>query len=272
MSRFFRGAALTAAAAVAGLSSAFSRSLISPLPLAASPSSPSTLIAASGHLALVRAHPGLRELDAMLTPASFLVDATQAFLIVALRCPPIFPETIRRSPESLAEQILSAESEGHTAMEEAALKARTIMALMDAREGRLDDALDAIVLLAAERPGDTTLRLYAAALCYVLSRHEEGGQWLQDSAVPDLSRYEHKFHFVEAVLNAAIGSAPRAVVGSEELVLVSTLWLLEMSMWSIFTHGNLRERLLVLAMMAFLRGVVARKLHRDDGPATKQGS
>ena len=208
----------------------------------------------------------------MLTPGSFLVDATQAFLAVALGCLPTIPETLRKSRDfhtalsSREGRLEDAKMEGQAAV------ARTIIALVDAREGRLDDALDAIVLLAAERPGDTTLRLYAAALCYVLSRHEEGGQWLQDSAVPDLSRYEHKFHFVEAVLNAAIGSAPRAVVGSEELVLVSALGLLERSMWSIFTHGNLRERLLVLAMMAFLRGVVARKLHRDDGPATKQGS
>ncbi|XP_066308960.1 uncharacterized protein [Miscanthus floridulus] len=275
MSRFFRGAALTAAAAVAGLSSAFLQSLSSPLPLSASPSSsPSTPIgpvAVSGHAALVRAHPSLRELGAMLTPASFLVDATQAFLAGALRCPPIYPETLRQGREYLTAQILSAESEGHAAVEQAAL-ARTNMALLDAREGRLDDARDAIVRLAAERPGDTTLRLFAAALCRVLGRHEEGAQWLHDSAVPDLSRLEHKIQFVQAVLVATVGSAPRAVAGSEELALVTTLGLLEMSMWSIFTHGDLPERLQVLAMMAFLRGVVARKLRRDDGPAPMQGS
>ncbi|EES00845.1 hypothetical protein BDA96_03G193200 [Sorghum bicolor] len=277
MSRFFRGAALTAAAAVAGLSSAFSQSLSSPLPLSASssssPSTPVGPVAVSGHVALVRAHPGLRELGAMLTPASFLVDATKAFLAAALRCPPIYPETLRQGREYLTAQILSAESEeGHAAVEQAAFLARTNMALLDALEGRLDDARDAIVRLAAERPGDTTLRLLAAALCRVLGRHEEGAQWLHlhGSAVPDLSRLDHKIGFAQTVLVATVGSAPRAVAGSEALVLTTTLGLLEMSMWSIFTHGDLPERLQVLAMMAFLRGVVARKLRRDDGPAPMQ--
>ena len=155
MSRFFHGAALTAAAAVAGLSSAFSRSLTSSLPLAASPSSPSTPIgpvAASGHLALVRAHPGLRELDAMLTPGSFLVDATQAFLAVALGCLPTIPETLRKSRDfhtalsSREGRLEDAKMEGQAAV------ARTIIALVDAREGRLEDARDASVRLAAERP------------------------------------------------------------------------------------------------------------------------
>ena len=47
--------------------------------------------------------------------------------------------------------------------------------------------------------------------------------------------------------------------------------LLEMSTWSIFKHGNLPERLQVLALMAFLRGVVAKKLHRDEGLAPMEG-
>jgi hypothetical protein len=76
---------------------------------------------------------------------------------------------------------------------------------------------------------------------------------------------------VLAVHVATIGSAPRAVAGSEELVLVTTFGLLEMSMWSIFTHGDLPERLQVLALMAFLRDVVAKKLHRDDGLALMEG-
>jgi hypothetical protein len=268
MSRFFHGAALTAAAAVAGLSSAFSRSLTSSFPLAASPSSPSTPIgpvATSGHLALVRAHPGLRELDAMLTPGSFLVDATQAFLAVALGCLPTIPDTLRKSRD-FHTALISREGRLEDAeMEKGqAAVARTIIALVDAREGRLEDARDAFVRLAAERPFESTLRLFAAALCHVLGHHEEGGQWLHDSAVPDLSRLDHKNQFAQAVLAATIGSAPRAVVGSEELVLVSALGLLERSMWSIFTHGDLPARLHVLAFMAFLRGVVARKLHRDD--------
>ncbi|OEL28256.1 hypothetical protein BAE44_0010725 [Dichanthelium oligosanthes] len=276
MSRFFRGAALTAAVA-GGLSSAVSWNLSSPLPLSAFPtsSSPSTPVGpaapVTGHLTLVRAHPSLRDLSAMLTPASFLVDATQALLAAALRRAPLYPRTLRQGRNYLTEQILSAETEGHAASKEAALD-RINMALLDARDGHLDDALDAIARLAAERPGDTTSRLYAAALCHVLGRHQEGARWLHDAAVPDFSRLEHKMPFVEGVLVSTVGSPRRAVAGSEELVLATMLGLVELTMWSIFQHGDLPERLEVLALMAFLRGVVARKLGRDDGPAPLEGS
>ncbi|OEL14433.1 hypothetical protein BAE44_0024548 [Dichanthelium oligosanthes] len=210
----------------------------------------------------------------MLTPASFLVDATQALLASALRCAPFYPGTLRQGRDFLTAQILSAEwEEGHAdAAAAQAVPARIHMALLDAREGRLVDALDAMARLAAEHSGNTTARLYAAALCHVLGRHQDGARWLRDAAVPDLSRPEHKMPFVEAVLISTIGSAPRAVAGSEELVLATTLGLVEMSMWSIFKHGDLPERLEVLALMAFLRGVVARKLRRDDGSAPLEGS
>ncbi|CAO2183831.1 unnamed protein product [Urochloa humidicola] len=276
MSRFIRGAAIAAAAA-GGLSSAVVswKNLASPLPLAASPApSPSTpAAAATGHLALVRAHPGLRELGAMLTPASFLVDATQALLAGALRCPPLYPETLCQGRAYLAAQIgrLSTESEGggDAVSEEDAAPHRIHMALLDAREGDLDGALDALASLAAERPGDTAPRLYAAALCHVLGRHREGCRYLRDAGVSDLSRLEHKMAFVQGVLVSTVGSAPRAVAGSEELVLRTTLGLVELTMWSVFQHGHLRERLEALAWMAFLRGVVARKLDRD---ASMEGS
>lgn len=271
MSRFFRSAALAAAAA-AGLSSA-SWKFSSRLPLLTSPStSPSTPVGANavaGHLALIRAHPSLRELNAMLTPASFLVDATQALLAGAVRCAPFYPETVRQVHDQLSTQILSAESEDHEAAEQAEV-ARIPMALLDARDGRLDDAVKAIARLAAERPGDTISRLYAAALCHALGRHEEGAQWLRDAAVPGLSRLEHKIPFVQAILVATVGSAPRTMAGSKELVLV-TLGLVEMSMWSMFGHADLPERLQVLALMAFLRGVVTRKLRGNDGPAPLKG-
>ncbi|RCV25703.1 hypothetical protein SEVIR_5G188000v4 [Setaria viridis] len=276
MSHFLRPAAVAAAAA-GSLFSAVSCSPSSPLPLSASPSSsPTTPVGpaeATGHLALVRAHPGLRELNAMLTPASFLVDATQALLAGALRCAPFYPGTLRQGRDFLNAQILSAESECHgDAAAGQVVPARIQVALLDARDGRLEDALDAMARLAAEHSGNTTARLYAAALCHVLGRHQDGARWLRDAAVPDLSRFEHKMPFVEAVLVSTLGSAPRAVAGSKELALVSTLGLVEMSMWSIFKHGDLSERLEVLALIAFLRGIVARKLRRDDGSAPLEGS
>lgn len=263
MSRFFRAGAALAAAAAVSLSFSVSWKLSSPLPPSPSPaSSPSTpagpAAAATGHLALVRAHPCLHDLSAMLTPASFLVDATQALLAGALRRAPLYPSTFREVGDNLIEQILSAESEGHAA----AVQDQINLAVLDARGGYLDDALNALTRLAAEHPGDTTTRLHAAAFCHVLGRQQEGCRWLRDSPVLDLSRLELKIPFLGAVLISTLGSAPRAVAGSEELVLRSTLGLLELTMWSIFQHGDLPERLQVLAFMAFLRGVVARKLVR----------
>ncbi|CAO2177138.1 unnamed protein product [Urochloa humidicola] len=274
MSRFLRPAAVAAAAA-GGLFSALSWSPSSPLSLSAScssaPSTPVVPAAAVGHLALVRAHPRLHELGAMLTPASFLVDATQALLAGALLRVPFSPRTVRRAHEFLTKEILSAESKGHAAAGKAVMS-RMQIALLDARDGRIEDALDAMKCLAAAHPGNTTARLYAAALCHVLGRHQDGARWLRDARVPDLSRFEHKMVFMEPVLISALGSAPRAVVGSEELVLRTTLGLMEMSMWPFFKHGDLLERLKVLAWIAFLRSVVARKLRRGDGSAPLEGS
>ncbi|KAL6608052.1 hypothetical protein ACP70R_041115 [Stipagrostis hirtigluma subsp. patula] len=274
MSRFLRHAALAAAAAV-GLSSAASWNAsarpFGPLQLSASPSSPSELDpnAATGHLALVRAHPGLRELNAMLTPAAFLVDATHALLAGALRRAPFYAGSVRYSRHVLSAKILSAESDGDA---DQAAGFRIDMAILDARDCRLEDALAELARVAAERPGHGTPRVYAAALCHVLGRPEEGNRWLRDAAVPDLSRLEHKLPFMEAVLVGTIGCAPRAVEGSEELVLASMLGLVEMAMWCVFEEGDLSDRIQVLALMAFLRGVVARRLRKDDAPAPQEAS
>jgi hypothetical protein len=177
MSRFLRPAALAAAAA-GGIFSAVSWSPSSRLALLASPSSsPSTPVGpadATGHIALVRAHPGLRELNAMLTPASFFVDATETLLGTALRIAPFCPESLRLARDLLTAEILSAESESEgpaDAAAEQAVLARMHMALLNARDGRLDDALDAMSRLAAEHSGNTLARLYAAGLCHVLGRH-----------------------------------------------------------------------------------------------------
>ncbi|KAL6608053.1 hypothetical protein ACP70R_041116 [Stipagrostis hirtigluma subsp. patula] len=272
MSRLLRRAALAAAAA-GGLSSAASWNAsapFGPLRVSASASSPSKRDPndATGHLALVRAHPGLRELNAMLTPAAFLVDATHALLAGALRRTPLCPGELRDGRDFLSAKILSAESDGD---EDQAVWARMDMALLDARDGRLEDALAELARVAAERPGHVPPRVYAAALCHVLGRPEEGNRWLHDAAVP-LSRLEHKMPFIGAVLMGTLGCAPRAVEGSEELVLASVLGLVETAMWSVFEEGDLSERLQVLALMAFLRGVVARKLHTDDAPAPHEGS
>ncbi|KAF8670773.1 hypothetical protein HU200_050443 [Digitaria exilis] len=234
MSRFLRPAALAGAAA-GSFFSAVSWGFSSLLPLSASPSSsPSTPVVpavATGHLALVCAHPGLRELNAMLTPASFFVDATQTLLSCALRVQPIHPATLLYARDFFTSQILLVESVGHAGAGAAAADQA--------------DALYAMARLAAEPTGNTASRLYAAALCHVLGRHQDGAGWLRYAAVPNLSRFENKVLFAEGVLTCALGSAPRAVAGSKELVLSTTLELVEMSMWSFFKFGDLPERLQV---------------------------
>ncbi|OEL24306.1 hypothetical protein BAE44_0014675 [Dichanthelium oligosanthes] len=156
MSRFLRPATLADSAA-GGLFSAASWSLSSPLALSAAPSSsPSTpvgLAEAIGHLALVRAHPGLCELNTMLTLASFLVDATQTLLASALRAPRDTPP----GPRLPHAQILFAEwEEGHAdAAAAQAVPAWIHVALLDVCEGHLMDTL--------VRHGETTPRSTPAA-------------------------------------------------------------------------------------------------------------
>ncbi|KAK3160952.1 hypothetical protein QOZ80_1BG0069230 [Eleusine coracana subsp. coracana] len=270
MSRFLRHAALAAAAA-GGLSSVVSWTTSFPVPLfgfaSASPSSPTpSPVATSAHLALVRAHPGLHELNAMLTPGAFLLDATQALLAAALRHAPFYPGTLRGGRDFLAAQILAADKDDD---EELEASARINMAILDARDGDLEYALEALARIAAERPGldSPRLHIFAAALCHLLGRPEEGRQWLRDAGVPDLTREEHKRPFVEAVMIASQGRAPGVVAGSEDLVLFTLHELVEFAMWSMFKDGDLPERLQVLALMGFLRSVVGRKLRREDDAA-----
>ena len=59
--------------------------------------------------------------------------------------------------------------------------------------------------LATESSGDTTSHLYAAALCHVLGRPQDGARLLREAAVPNFSRVEHKLPFVEAILVATLG-------------------------------------------------------------------
>lgn len=210
--------------------------------------------AATGHLALVRAHPELRDLNALLTPRSFLIDATQAFLAAALRFVPSLPAELRLLRATVSSKILSAEAKGDA---EAANDGRLQLAAHDARDGRLEDALAAF----AQQPNDPVSPLMAAVLCHMLGRSEEEARWVR--LVPSLSDPVVKEAFQKlqalAVLKATLGCAPRAA-GSDKLVLGTMLGLVEMSMWSIFNDGGLTERLQVLAFMLFLRRLVAMDL------------
>ncbi|KAL6884634.1 hypothetical protein ACP4OV_010570 [Aristida adscensionis] len=266
--------AALAAAAAGGMSSAApwsSPAPLAPLRLSASASSPSMRGPSPGtcHLALIRAHPGLCELNAMLTPSSFVIDGTQAFLACALRCTTIYPGALRGVRDTLSARILAARPDGDKHQE---TRDRIHMALLHAMDGRFEDGLSELARLANDRPGLIAPWILGAALCHVLGQPEEGNRLLRAAGVPDLSRIEHRLTFMEAVMVATLGSAPRAMAASKELVLVTMLEMIEKIMWSVFMEGDLSDRLQVLAFIVFLRRVVARKLRNDDAPATQEGS
>ncbi|CAM0947619.1 unnamed protein product [Alopecurus aequalis] len=258
MSRFLRRAAFTAA--VGGvLYAATKGSPSEPLPRpgpspSSSPSTTAAAAAATGHLALVRAHPDLRDLNALLTPRSFLIDATHALLASALRCPPYSPRVLRHRQDALSSQILSAEAKGDAGE---ASQARIQLALLEVRDGRLDDALETCARVAAQEPDNVLARRVAAVLCRMLGRSAEEARWVQGA--PDLFSPENKELVTIVVRQATLGCAPHAA-GSDKLVLSTMLGLVERSMWSFFDDGGLRQRVQVLALMLLLRRLAAMDL------------
>ncbi|KAF0919623.1 hypothetical protein E2562_030737 [Oryza meyeriana var. granulata] len=258
MSRFLPFAALAAAGGGPFVAPAWTR-YDPPNPLPGS--SPSAAPRATGHRALVRAHPGLRDLNALLTPGTFSVEATSTLLACGLRCVRYHPTSLRRDIGDLSARLMSAKSEGDAAT---AAECGLYLALYYARDGRLGDALAACAQVAADHPGYNAPGIYAAALCYMLGHPEEGRRWLADDG-PDFSRVYDRFLFMDAVKSAALGCTPHAVEGSSrKLVMFSTLGLAEVTLWSVFGDGDLLERLQVLAFLAFLRPAVAKSLREDD--------
>ncbi|KAL5228447.1 hypothetical protein ABZP36_016712 [Zizania latifolia] len=256
MFRYLPFAALAAAAGGPFAAAAWTR-YERPNPLPASSTS-----AATGHLALVRAHPGLRDLNALLTPGTFLVDATHAFLACALRGVPFHPRLVRKDIDFFSAEMRSAESKGDV---ENAVSCRLELALRYTRDGRQEDALNAFAQVAAQHPGyaDGAPRIYASALCYMLGRPEEGYRWLAGDE-HFLSDIYNTFMFMDAVKIATLGSTPHAVEASRKLVMFSALGLVEILLWSAFVDGDLAKRLEVLAFMVFLRRAVAKSLREDD--------
>ncbi|XP_040379949.1 uncharacterized protein LOC102711852 [Oryza brachyantha] len=262
MSRFLPFAALVAAEGAPLAAAAWTRyDPPSPLPGPSSSSSSAAAPRATGHLALVSAHPGLRDLNALLSPATFVVDANSALLACGLRSLPHDPPRLRRDIDRLSAQLKSAKTEGDAATEK---KCGLYLALYCARDGRLDDALAACAQVAADHPGYNVPRIYAAAICHMLGRPEEGRRWLAEDG-PDMSSVYHQFLFMDAVRSAALGCTPHAVEGtSRKVVMLSTLELAEVTLCCVFREGDLLERLQVLALMAFLRRAVAKSLREDD--------
>ncbi|KAG2589132.1 hypothetical protein PVAP13_5NG226048 [Panicum virgatum] len=118
-------------------------------------------------------------------------------------------------------ELARAEAQGGA---QAAEALRIFKALVDAQDGRLLDALDALARLAAERPDSNSPRLCAAAVCDLLGRVDEGDRWLAGIHCP----LDHSF-FNLALVAATLGGAPGAVAGSQGRVASAALRIINTS-------------------------------------------
>ncbi|KAL6615223.1 hypothetical protein ACP70R_037493 [Stipagrostis hirtigluma subsp. patula] len=173
----------------------------------------------AGQLGLIRARPGLRDLNALLTPEAFLFDATHVLGAAALRVRPYTGGTVHQFRDIITPAAVAwAEAQGDADLAELQ---RVLMALVDAGDGRFEDAL---ARLAAERPDRHASRLCTAAVCDMLGRVEEGQQSI--AGIPEDACLPHPHEglwFQVALVAAKLGGAPGAATGSEGRVAAAAL-------------------------------------------------
>ncbi|KAF0919616.1 hypothetical protein E2562_030730 [Oryza meyeriana var. granulata] len=140
--------------------------------------SPHDGAATRGHLGLIRAHPGLRDLNSALASRdAFFLDAAHALAASALRVPTVTGEALRfLVSDIIPRQLTAAESESDA---DALVRYRLERAILDAREGRFDEALAAAVRLTRDNPGDSGPQITAAALCFLHGRSGTGYEWIK---------------------------------------------------------------------------------------------
>ncbi|TVU33938.1 hypothetical protein EJB05_15754, partial [Eragrostis curvula] len=85
---------------------------------------------------------------------------------------------------------------------EGVVAGRMFMALLDAEDGRLGEALDALQRLAVDQPSFPGPRLCAAAICELLGRADEGDRWLA-GIIAEYPVREH-IMFQNALIAAAL--------------------------------------------------------------------
>ncbi|CAO2177127.1 unnamed protein product [Urochloa humidicola] len=211
----------------------------------------------SGHLALVRSHPGLLDLNSHFTPEAFLLDATHALGAAALRFQPFLGWKLRTLRDMAPELHAAAAAVGD---DEGAKVGRQFMALLDAEDGRFEDALDALARLAEERPYRPGPRLAAAGICDLLGRPDEGDRWL--AGITGDQPLREDILFRNGVLSAALGGAPDAVEGSQGAVAAAALMFLYERLWGTAFDGDMpvAKKMLVTVL---LNRLVKRKLRKD---------
>ncbi|TVU33946.1 hypothetical protein EJB05_15762, partial [Eragrostis curvula] len=248
MSRLLDRAALSVAAA---LGSAYRPGPFSGLFLAsASPS-------AAGHLGLVRARPALLDLNRLLTPEAFLLDATHALGAAALRHKP-FSGNHGRMLRSIAPGMRAEEEARGDVV--ASVIGRVFMALLDAEDGRLGEALDALQRLAMDRPTFAGPRICVAAICELLGRADEGDCWLAGITADHPLRED--IIFQNALVAAALGGPPGAIEVAQGAVASAALKFIYEKLWGSASDGGtpVLKKVLVTAL---LNRVVRAKLNKD---------
>uniref|UniRef100_A0ACD5UXP4 Uncharacterized protein n=1 Tax=Avena sativa TaxID=4498 RepID=A0ACD5UXP4_AVESA len=202
MSPLLRRATL-ATAAIAALSTTLARDSSHPprpLPTILGSSSPPGYDTAPGHSGLARAHRGL---SALLTPEALFLDATHALAAGALSHKPFSPEMIRQLRDEVRGLIAEEGSDGKA---EGAQELRLNLAIVDAEDGRFEDAL----------PSDPRPRICASVISCFLGQIEEGELWL--AGIPGNVCQENRVYFKRSVIAATLGGAPCAVAGFDGLV------------------------------------------------------
>ncbi|CAL4949410.1 unnamed protein product [Urochloa decumbens] len=243
-----RRAALAVASA---LGSPYRPRALTGLFLASSPPS------ASGHLGLVRSRPALLDLNSLFIPEAFLLDATHALGAAALRFQPFLGGNLRALRDMAPQLQAAAAAAGDN---EGAKVGRQFMALLDAEDGRFEDALDTLARLAEERPYRPGPRLAAAGICDLLGRPDEGDRWLAGITGDQHLRDDILFRY--GVLAAALGGAPDAVEGSQGAVAAAALMFLYERLWGKAFDGDMPVVKKVLVTV-LLNRLLKRKLRKD---------
>uniref|UniRef100_I1NNR7 rRNA N-glycosidase n=1 Tax=Oryza glaberrima TaxID=4538 RepID=I1NNR7_ORYGL len=202
-----------------------------------------------GHLGLVRAHPGLQDLNAALAGSSsgrdaLFLDAAHALAAGALRAPTFTGRYLRE----FAKKLAAAEST-------VVYRVEMGLALVHARDGRFDQALADVARLVADRPGDPHLRITSAALRLLHGRMGTPAEWL--NGLPEDAGWRVAFEVVFAMP----GSSPLYTQGAaDRVVMLLAAKLAEAVLVKNFEQGewSVADKLAISLLLTALRLFVSK--------------
>ncbi|KAK3160956.1 hypothetical protein QOZ80_1BG0069320 [Eleusine coracana subsp. coracana] len=207
---------------------------------------------AAGHLGLVRARPGLLDLNRLLDCESFLLDATHALGCAALRHKPFSGNDARTLRSVVPQAAAAAEALGDTT---SVFAGGMFMALHDASEGRLGDALDALERLATKGPPYHPV----PRICDLLGRTDEADRWL--TAITTEYPVREHISYQNTLVAGTLGGAPGAVAGCQGAVASAALKFIYEKLWGKAFEGHTPVAKKVL-ITALLNRVVRTRLNK----------